>query len=80
MATIGSNSPYRGILRPEQRTENAIQCSACSAWFIPDDSNFGCPGCAQQRDMADVAEHLERRLLIQRFTRFELKDLGYDDG
>jgi len=21
-----------------------------------------------------------RRLLIQRFTRFELKDLGYDDG
>ena len=69
----------RGVLRPGPHPEDALHCEVCGGWFVPTD-NFGCPGCAQQREMADVAEHLERRLLIQRFSRFELKDLGYDDG
>ena len=116
MASIGSAPGPRGILQPDKKTLQAVWCEICCGFFVPDESNFGCPSCAEQRQLAPptyravdrASRHARpwqevlttrglelgtpamdeksetiamsgRALLIKRFSRFELKELGYDE-
>ena len=53
MALKDVGGAYRGVLRPV-RTEDALQCEVCQGWFVPDETNFGCPWCALQIELHEA--------------------------
>jgi hypothetical protein len=80
--------PNRGTLQPGPAHEEALHCEVCGMWWVPDEAHFGCPGCELQRDIdayhgteaeEAVLQHFRSKpLLIERYTRQELIDLGFD--
>jgi hypothetical protein len=39
----------RGTLQPKAPAVDTVECMICGAYYVPDRSQPGCPGCELQR-------------------------------
>jgi len=53
--------PRRGVLQPAVPPIEVLRCQECGGWFLPDESNFGCPGCAEQKELQDAQGNQSRQ-------------------